>query len=223
MEPIADLIWDAGGTLFDTYPAIVAACRAALKELGHESTDPWLMGLFRETTAYALRTVAETFGLDREELTTTYKKAYAALGPEVQPPFPYVREVCALMCRSGGRNFIVTHRARASLEALLRTHELTDYFVDWITKEDPYPRKPDPTSLLALMGRHGVDAYRSMAVGDRELDVLAGKRAGLRTCFFGQVPENSEADLTVTSFDQLLCWLQARVVPYRSQNTGGSI
>jgi phosphoglycolate phosphatase-like HAD superfamily hydrolase len=216
------LIWDAGGTLFDTYPAVVSACRAALQELGHEASRAWLMGLFRQTTSYALRTVAGTFDLEHETLTTAYKAAYAALGPEVQLPFPYVREVCAWICEGGGSNFIVTHRARSSLEALLHTHGLAGYFSDWITKEDPYPRKPDPTSLLALMARHDLKADRCMAVGDRELDVLAGQSAGLLTCFFGPGNRPPHADLTVTSFDQLLYWLQERVPPYRLQTTGGS-
>ena len=222
MHPITDLIWDAGGTLFDTYPAVVAACRTALRELGHEASHAWLMDLFRQTTAHAFRTVTETFDLDRDELTATYRKAYEALGPEVQPPFPFVREVCIFIHDAGGHNFIVTHRARASLELLLHTHGLVGYFSDWITKEDPFPRKPDPTSLLALMARHGLAADRCMAVGDRELDVLAGKRAGAKTCFFDQEGSPSQADLTITSFDQLLRWLKARALSYRSQTTGGS-
>jgi phosphoglycolate phosphatase-like HAD superfamily hydrolase len=220
--PITDLIWDAGGTLFDTYPAVVAACRAALQKLGHEASRAWLMDLFRQTTAHAFRVVSETFALDRDELTAAYKAAYEALGPESQPPFPFVREVCIFIHRSGGHNFIVTHRARESLEALLHSHGLAGYFSDWITKEDPFPRKPDPTSLLALMARHGLDADRCMAVGDRELDVLAGKRAGVKTCFFDPEGSPSHADLTVTSFDQLLRWLKARALSYRSQTTGGS-
>jgi phosphoglycolate phosphatase-like HAD superfamily hydrolase len=222
VDPVADLIWDAGGTLFDTYPAVVAACQAALREFGYDASETWLMGLFRKTTTHALQTVAETFDIEQEALTATYRTAYAALGPEVQPPFPYVREVCALICARGGRNFIVTHRARASLESLLDAHRLTSYFTDWITKEDPYPRKPDPTSLLVMLARHGLEPERCMAVGDRELDVWAGKRAGLRTCFFSLDGDMPQADLTVTGFDQLLSWLRGHVPPNRMNKTGGS-
>jgi HAD superfamily hydrolase (TIGR01549 family) len=222
VKPVTTLIWDAGGTLFDTYPAVVAACRAALREFGHDASESWLMGLFRQTTAYALRSVAERFDLDRDVLTAAYKAAYSALGPETQEPFPYVRDVCSFICESGGRNFIVTHRARGSLEALLQAHDLIDYFTDWIAKEDPYPRKPDPTSLLALVRRYDLDGDRCMAIGDREIDVLAGKRAGLMTCMFSGEGSSSQADLTVTGFDQLLQWLQAQVATYRAQNTGGT-
>jgi HAD superfamily hydrolase (TIGR01549 family) len=180
------------------------------------------MGLFRQTTSYALRRVAERFDLDQDELEAAYKAAYSALGPETQEPFPYVRDVCSFICESGGQNFIVTHRARESVEGLLQAHDLIDYFTDWIVKEDPYPRKPDPTSLLAMVRRHSLEADRCMAIGDREIDVLAGKRAGLMTCMLSGDGSSSQADLTVTGFDQLLQWLQAQVATYRAQNTGGT-
>jgi phosphoglycolate phosphatase-like HAD superfamily hydrolase len=43
----------------------------------------------------------------------------------------------------------------------------------------------------------------TMAVGDREIDVLAGKAAGVFTCFFGRDDAGVEADLVITNFGEL--------------------
>jgi phosphoglycolate phosphatase-like HAD superfamily hydrolase len=216
---ITDLIWDAGGTLFDTYPAVVAACQEALGPLA-EVTDPdWLMMLFRQRTSYALRSVAETYDLDIDAFTARYREAYAASDPALQPPFPFVAEVCELIVARGGQNFIATHRARASLVRLLEAHGLRSRFTDCITKDDPYPRKPDPASILALIARYDLDPRRCLAIGDRELDVVAGVRAGVWTCFFGEGAHETPADLEISGYDKLLCWLRVGSTQGRYYNS----
>ena len=182
---IANLIWDAGGTLFDTYPAVVAACQAALGPLSAEVDEAWLMALFRQRTSLALRTVAAHFALDLESFTARYKEAYLTSDPGLQPPFDYVANVCRFVVEVGGRNFIATHRERVSLVSLLRAHGLESLFTDCITKDDPYPRKPDPASIQALLNRHDLDPSQCLAIGDRDLDIAAGVGAGVWTCYFG--------------------------------------
>ncbi|MGC9468882.1 MAG: HAD hydrolase-like protein [Anaerolineae bacterium] len=217
---ISYLVWDAGGTLFDTYPAVVAACRAALRSLGYEASTAWLMSLFRQTTAFALETIADRFGIPLTSLESAFGAAYDAVEPDFQPPFPFVRHVCAYMCGVGGWNYIVTHRGRESLEGLLQAHSMADYFVDWITKEDPFPRKPDPASFLGLMARHGLDPSSGMVIGDRPLDIVAGQRAGLSTCWYGEPPEGTEPDLSIVSYDQLLLWLQVQHQGAKDESCG---
>ncbi len=201
------LIWDAGGTIFDTYPAVVAACQTVLESLGHDASSDWLTGLFRTTTAYALRTVALTYGVPVEEFATLYEAAYDRVDPALQPPFPHVVDVCGCIAEAGGRSFIVTHRGEASLVRLLEAHGMTQYFGDWITAEDQLPRKPDPTSLQVLMARHKLVASRCLVIGDRDLDIVAGRRAGVLTCYFGAESHPTQADFEIAGYDELLRWL----------------
>lgn len=207
------LVWDAGGTLFDTYPAVVEAAHGVLQRHGIEASRAWLLEIFREATSHALDTMAARYELARAPLEDAYRAAYAEMDAELQPPFPYVRRVCDCVRERGGENFIVTHRDRPSLDRLLHAHDMTAYFTDIITKEDPYPRKPDPTSLEALAARHSLPPAACMVIGDRELDIQAGQRAGMRTCFFSHAPAPSDArtltaDLEITSYKELFQWLQ---------------
>lgn len=167
------------------------------------------MGLFRTTTENALRTVAATYALDLGLLTQRYRMAYDATEPALQPPFPYAKEVCTHVVESGGSNFIVTHRRRASLFGLLAAHGVAYLFRDALTADDPYPRKPDPAALLATIFRYRLDPGRCMIVGDRDLDLEAGVRAGVKTCYFGTDRHMTRADLEVSGLDDLLDWLIA--------------
>ena len=197
------LIWDAGGTLFDTYPAVVAACCTALHDFGRDAPSDWVLALCRESIAHGLRTLAAAFQLDEVHFEARFREAYAVISPAVQAPFPGVKRICRTICETGGQNFIVTHRSRVSLEALLAAHGMTRYFTDCIAREDPYPRKPDPASITALIARYNLDRSRCLAIGDRDLDILAGRRAGIRTCFFGPEAHATRADLAITDFEVL--------------------
>jgi HAD superfamily hydrolase (TIGR01509 family) len=204
------LIWDAGGTLFDTYPAVVAACQSVLKVYGIGVPEPELMALFRTTTDSALDTLAARYDLDREVFGTQFEAAYDDVPPEVQPPFAGVVDVCAYVVERGARNLIVTHRGRASLAGLLRAHGMGRLFSDAITGDDPYPRKPDPTSLLVLASRHGLEPGRCLAIGDRGIDVQAGRSAGMVTCCYGGACRPQIADFAIAHYEELCSWLRRK-------------
>lgn len=117
--------------------------------------------------------------------------------------------VCSCVCVSGEPGFPGCVSEKASLEALLETHGLARYFTDYIAKEDPYPRKPDPESLNALIMQHDLDRDQCLLIGDRELDIVAGQCAGIRTCFFGTELHEAQPDLEITEYAVLHRWLLA--------------
>lgn len=199
------ILWDAGGTLFDTYPSKVQAIRRAAADLGAQIPADQILAWVKQSTHYGLEKIAAEHELSLAALETRYKHIYARIGPEEQPPFPGVEKLCRYICEIGGANFIATHRGRASLTMLLEGHEMSRYFVACITKEDPYPRKPDPASLEALLADYDLPRAKVLTIGDRALDIEAGDRAGLRTCFFGERPPEIEtaADIVVASFETL--------------------
>ncbi|MFN2109151.1 MAG: HAD hydrolase-like protein [Anaerolineae bacterium] len=203
------LFWDAGGTLFDTYPAVVEACRVALNGFGKDAPSEWVLALCKRTTSYGIHTLADAFSLDEETFQEHFRQSYEDIGEQYQPPFPGVEEVCRYICGIGGQNFIVTHRSRASLEALLKVHGMARYFTASIAKEDPYPRKPDPAALDALIARYALDRSQCLLIGDRDLDIVAGHRASIRTCFFGDEVHDTRPDLVITDYMALYRWLQA--------------
>jgi HAD superfamily hydrolase (TIGR01509 family) len=192
------------GTLFDTYPAFVEAFLAALGESGVSTPAPaGVVGaLARVGLSHCVRELSSRYGLGPEVYGERFDRAYRAIPTSRQAPFPGVVEVCEAVLAGGGVNVIATHRARASTEGLLSGHRMRHLFVDIASVEDGCPRKPDPAMFLDLLARRRLDPARCVAVGDRDIDVLAGRAAGLRTCLFrGGAEAASRPDF---AFDEYL-------------------
>lgn len=78
---------------------------------------------------------------------------------------------------------IASNNQRRVIESILETHELSDYF-ETIRAREPTPaslqrKKPEPTYLEEAMA--DLTLTNPLYVGDKESDVLAGRRAGLDT------------------------------------------
>ncbi len=201
---VRNIIWDFDGTLFDTYPAIVAAFRQMVAELGHEIDAEEVERLVKVSFTHILTVLGERFGVEPETLGERFYAIYLAMPPESQPPFPGAREVCEAVVRHGGKNGIATHRRRSSLEALLEAHGMRHLFCAMVTHDDGLPRKPDPAQFATVAARCGMRPEETLGVGDRALDIESARAAGMRTCFFGPAPAPTAADLVISSLWELL-------------------
>jgi HAD superfamily hydrolase (TIGR01549 family) len=207
---IRNLIWDVDGTLFDTYPAMAAAMRATLAELGADVPMERLETLARVSMDHCIETVSEAHRLDAQVILKGFLQHYASISSEDQPPYPGVRDVCEAILSAGGKNVIVTHRRRAATAALLAAHDMERYFADAITYDDGYPRKPDPAAFVAALEQNALLREETMTVGDRDIDILAGQAAGVATCLFGAPRDDVTPDLIIADFSELLRVLASR-------------
>lgn len=198
-----NILWDVDGTLFDTYPAITGAFRAALNELGTDAGLDRIMILARESLGLCASTLAAELHLNEEDLDAAFTAQYDMVKYGDQPPFPGVKALCEYVCSGGGKNVIVTHRGRKGTAGLLAAHGMAKYFSGCITREDGYPRKPDPASFSAALRLFGLMPEETIAVGDREIDAQAGRAAGVCTCLFGDGSGGTAADLSVRDFAEL--------------------
>jgi phosphoglycolate phosphatase-like HAD superfamily hydrolase len=200
---LRDLIWDVDGTIFDTYPAFVRAFEAALQELDAQAPVDWIAELCKQSLSHCVTVLAGECQVDEDDVLHGFQAHYATTPARDQPPFPGVIEACAYVRSIGGQNLIVTHRGGESLQRLLEFHHMVDYFTDRLTRDDGFPRKPDPASFEEMIQRHHLQRATVMAVGDRDIDVLAGQAAGVRTCLFGTRLPDVGADYTIAHFAEL--------------------
>ena len=198
-----NIIWDVDGTLFDTYPAIARAFRAALNDFGKDAPLDWIQGLARKSLGYCASTLADQHQLSEDEIGQAFGEYYDRVKPEEQPPFPGVIAVCEYICTIGGKNVIVTHRGQAGTAELLAANNMIRYFAGCVARDDGYPKKPNPAAFEAVLTIHTLPREETLAVGDRDIDVLAGQAAGVFTCLFGFEVDGVAADLTISSFAEL--------------------
>ncbi len=201
---IKNLLWDVDGTLFDTYPAITYAISKTLGKMGASAALNVIDGLARQSIDYCLGTLSQRFKLDPDLLRLRFAESYRTIPPANQPLFPGVREVCEWTHAHGGRNIIVTHRAISSTRSLLEAHEMTSSFDAIFSVEQGYPRKPDPALLEAAIRQFKLEQAETLMIGDRDLDIQAGRAAGVQTCLFGRVQLSTPADYRIDRYDQLL-------------------
>lgn len=202
-----NIIWDVDGTLFDTYPAIARAFQAALNDLGEDASLDWIESLAKISLSHCVTTLANQCQLDEKDIGQAFGAHYDHTPPAEQPPIPGVIPVCEYICSLGGINVIVTHRGRDGTNELLAANKMTHYFTGCLARDDGYPKKPHPAAFEALLKAHDLRREETMAVGDRDIDVLAGRAAGIFTCLFGLKTDNAAADLTIDSFDELYHYL----------------
>ena len=171
--------WDFDGTLFDSYPHTLRCCWDAMEEAG--LTEGW----DRESV---LRWLLVTFGAMKREvgmpddvyerfLERTHRMGEDEVEPRVVP-FPDAREVLAAIVKNGGRNYLYTHRNETAMR-YLEDAGFTELFADFVTAEEGFPSKPAPDAVLALIARNGLDPADCIMVGDREIDGMSGKNAGI--------------------------------------------
>ena len=207
MIMIRNIIWDMDGTLFDTYPAIARAFKAALHDFGKDAASERIEGLARNSLGYCAATLAGEFSLDADAIGEKFNGRYSLIGLDAQPPFRGVKAVCEYICSFGGKNVIVTHRGREGTAQLLAAHNMAGYFAGYLTRDDGYPKKPNPAAFTAIIQIYDLKREETIAVGDRDIDILAGQAAGLRTCLFGIKTDAVTADLTISDFDELYHYL----------------
>lgn len=138
-----------------------------------------------------------------------------------------VGEGVKILNDSGFLVFVVTNQGGIGLgymkeEMLLKVHEKMkedireyDGRIDDIIYCPHKPqagcvcRKPEPEMIHRLAERHQVNLNESYMVGDRDVDIIAGKQAGTKTILIGE--EEGLADYRFPSLYEAAKWLTTKV------------
>ena len=84
--------------------------------------------------------------------------------------------------RQHGRLVVLNNKGVRPSERILEGLQLREYFDDVVGGDGPFPRKPDPAGLLALMERAGATPQQTILIGDSPVDHETAQRAGVRIC-----------------------------------------
>jgi HAD superfamily hydrolase (TIGR01549 family) len=211
MNNIMHFIWDFDGTLFDTYPLIVNCFRSALKDFGCDADEKDIMELMLNSIPHTVKYYSEKYKLSDSlaEHYIGYMKRETEL---TSPPFENAGEVLSKINELGCYNYIFTHRGDSTYD-FLNKYKLTPYFREIVTANQGFPSKPAPDAVLYLVNKYGMKLDEAVMIGDREIDILSGKNAGIRTCHFvnTMVPQNVESDYRIYSLYDILDLLNDRI------------
>lgn len=175
--------WDFDGTLYDTYGRITRACVNALRDAGALASYDAVYPVVKRSLDTCWRTFAAPLGVEKDVFLDAYHLHSETEGPESIRPYPGVRETLQAVIDGGGCNYLYTHRG-ASAAKWLRYDGLEGLFTDGVTSLDGFPAKPAPDALNFLIQKHGLDRAQCVMLGDRDIDLDAGKNAGIACALF---------------------------------------
>lgn len=211
MGDIRHFIWDFDGTLLDTYPVIIQNLREALGQYGHDCDPVEAMKLMLTNLPTARNHYADRFGIDREELFSTYLSYNEKAAKELQAePMAGIREVLERICETGRYNYIFTNRKASETILYLEKYGLTKYFREVVGAEAPcFAYKPAPDALLYLMDKYGMNPQDAVMVGDRDCDLGSARNANMGKVHYvcAVAPETLACDWRVESYEEMLALL----------------
>ena len=187
-----------GGILFDM-DGVVVLQRLDFLAIKQE--------IFGTTEGFILERMAGLPPADRTRAETILERHETAAAMTAEPMdgiLPFLQWMEAQGLRRG----IVTRNSRKSVELVLR--RLGFAFDAVVTREDA-PPKPAPEPVWLACRRMGLSPAELVFVGDFEFDMLAGRRAGVRTVLLrsGIMTASEHADLSVDTLEELRAWLEA--------------
>lgn len=94
-----------------------------------------------------------------------------------------VAETIKSLKERGVRLGIVSTGYVERLTRILEAKGMSGYFDVLIGKEDVANQKPDPEGILKALQRLGTSPEKALYIGDNQVDVVAGKAAGVKTAF----------------------------------------
>ena len=181
------VIWDLDGTLFDSYDVIVESIYRVFQEKN-------IIFSADEIRKYALQfsvkslfyQISESYGVSEEDLHKRYGEISRGEYMKIKL-MPNAMEILEQLRLRGVKHYVFTHRGRTTIP-VLENLGMQDYFIEILTSQSGFARKPDPEALHYLIRKYEMDPSQTFYAGDRSLDMECAANAGIKGILY--VPEN---------------------------------
>jgi phosphoglycolate phosphatase len=177
------IAFDLDGTLIDSSRDLADSVNDVLVEFGappllHEA----IVRMVGEGARILVRRALAASGLpETPEAVARFLSIYDTRLLNHTAPYDGVVDVVRL-AREHARVAVLTNKPLEPSEKVLAGLGLRDLFDDVIGSDGPFPRKPDPAGLRALMERAGAAPDRTLMVGDSVVDYDTARNASARCC-----------------------------------------
>ena len=196
------IIWDFDGTLFDTYAVMGNAFKMMLEEEGIVESLDEILKHMKVSITFAIKHYEDKYHINNAFIEE-YNKRRKDMEAYLCKPYEGIDEICRYIKSSGKNNYLYTHRGESAI-TFLKKYNLNEYFTYFITSQNGFARKPSPDAINYLVDKYNIISDEAIMIGDRDLDVLSAKNAGIHACFFNEAGEiNKIADYTINNFQQL--------------------
>jgi len=218
-RPVRAVLFDLDGTLADTLPDLSHALSGALAE--HDFA-PITAAVLRPVVSKGARAMAahacgvkvdeSTF----EQIVTRFLALYGADLSRHTRLFDGIQALLDELERRAIPWGVVTNKRAPFSEPLMRALDPRARAACIVSGDSTANAKPHPQPLLHACKLMGATPRHCVYVGDAQTDVLAARRAGMRSvvALYGYIapeddPRDWQADMTIDAPQELLPWLDS--------------
>ena len=182
MRHVDLIMFDLDGTLVDSRQDITNAVNFALNEMGFRKKS------MVEVTSYIgngvkdliKKVLGERNDAFFEKILTMFSDYYRKHSSDNSVLYPGVIEILEFF--KNKRKIIITNRNYEFAVITLKLKGIYDYFEHIVGGDDIGCMKPSSCPLDKSIYDLKVDKNKAIMVGDMNIDILAGKKAGVITC-----------------------------------------
>jgi phosphoglycolate phosphatase len=177
------IAFDLDGTLIDSHRDLAESANQLIVELGGKPLPEEAIGrMVGEGAALLVKRALDAAGLDHPTAALSrFLEIYDTRLVNHTRVYDGILEALHL-ARRQARLGVLTNKPLGPTKKLLDAFAISDLFECVIGGDGPYPRKPNPEGLFAMMTSTGVARERTLLVGDSGIDYETAQRASVRCC-----------------------------------------
>lgn len=172
-------IWDLDGTLIDSYEVFLEALSESFANFNLPFDRETVYNFIKGQSVNALlKEQPVPFQEIKEDFTTnsTAKNDKVKLMVGAKAVLDWTQ-------KKNIQNFIYTHKEKNAYD-LLNQLEISPYFLEIVTSENGFKRKPHPEAINYLLEKYKLKPEETYYIGDRILDIEASHNSGIQSINF---------------------------------------
>jgi phosphoglycolate phosphatase len=177
------IAFDLDGTLIDSHRDLVESANQLIAELGGVQLSENAIGaMVGGGAALLVKRALDAAGVDHpRSAVSRFLELYDARLTNHTRLYDGVLEALH-SARRHAHLGVLTNKPLDPTKKLLAAFGIDTLFVSVIGGDGPYPRKPSPEGLLAMMAITGAAPVRTLMVGDSAIDYETARRASVGCC-----------------------------------------
>lgn len=176
-------VFDLDGTLVNSIGDIAGAINRSLIRMGKPTHPPerfyQMVGDGMELLCR--RALPEANPEELSELIRLYQEDYLQNCCVETKAYPGVLKLLRSLKKAGISAAIISNKPQEQTQEVVSKILGASFFLEVIGQNPQFPKKPEPKVFLDLMARRDVKKEDVCYIGDSDVDILFGRRAGVDT------------------------------------------
>jgi HAD superfamily hydrolase (TIGR01509 family) len=178
---ISGVVFDLDGTLIDSAEAASITMSNTLRELGYSVQPSEIRKYIGLTSSeIASKFMGNLTNDDIKKIKGIRKRNYIKNIDKIRV-FPDAISCISNLAKMGIKVSIASSMGKDLIDEIVKHFNINKMVCCWVSSEEVKNPKPEPDVFLKAFERMNLAPKNCISVGDREYDIIAGKKAGSLT------------------------------------------